>query len=135
MKLMFRIFLVLSLLLVSVIADAEIGETDVIDAVATKPDSNIVILLIAQARPWSETTLDLLNKKLSYYKEVIISGEFVKQKPEMANKKPRIIIAYQQMPNADIESILEKLKQEFSEIKIDLYWGTRNDLAKIASKP
>ena len=117
------------------VANAEVGQTDVIDSIATKPDSNVAILLLFQERPWTKESFSLLSKKLAFYKLTIDSGQLAKQKPAISNKKLRVIIVYQSVPGAEFEIELKELQTAFGSESKDLYWGTQNEMLELAKNP
>ncbi|HJV96364.1 MAG TPA: DUF6572 domain-containing protein, partial [Albitalea sp.] len=126
--------LCLSLLVASPVC-AEVGETNVIDAIATKPESRVAILLLFQARAWNEESIGLFNRKVEFYALAIGSGSLVQQKPELQGKALRIIVIYERTPPAIVETRLRELQESFSKSQVGFVWGEQRDLATLATKP
>jgi hypothetical protein len=116
-------------------AQAEVGQTDVIDAIATKPDRTDATLLLFQLRPWNEESITLFNKKVQFYAMAIGSGALSKQRPETVGKSIRIIVLYQEIPPADVEGRLRELKDVFGKSQVVFIWGEQKDLPLLAVKP
>ena len=121
--------------LVVVPANAEVGQTNVIDAIATKPDKSEAVLLLFQARPWNEESIALFNKKVEFYSLAISSESLVKQKPDLQGKTFRVIVIYQDKPPISVEERLRELKEGFAKSQVAFVWGERKDLATLSTKP
>jgi len=114
---------------------AEVGETDVIDAIATKPGGTRAIMLLHQARPWDAESLAMLQRKLSYYSKVISSGSLPTQRPELTGKSFRIIVVYVHTPSPEALEILGKDMGEMEARGVSLKWGTQRQVVELAETP
>ena len=114
---------------------AGVEQLDKIDAIATKPDSPYVVLLVASDRPWSDETTDLLSKKLAHYKYFVTSGQLTSQRPQAQGKKVRIILIYQTPPQSDHLTRLVQLKTELESSDLQFSWGVKSDLPTLAGAP
>ncbi|MFZ6751325.1 DUF6572 domain-containing protein [Undibacterium sp. Ren11W] len=133
-----KIILILAACLFSLLtlsAHAEVGQTNVIDAIATKPDQQEALLLLHQSRPWNEESIELLNKKIAFYALAISSESLVKQKPELQGKKMKIIVIYTKAPPSIVEDRLNELKSIFYKEHVVFVWGEQKDLATLTTKP
>jgi hypothetical protein len=124
-----------ALLLLITLAYAEVGETDVIDAVASKPDSTVAVLLLHQGRKWDAMSEDLLEKKLAFYRLVITSGQLTKQMPALQGKKPRVIVVYKRKPETEFEAKLAEHQAALAKDNIELLWGNQEEVTTLAGKP
>lgn len=116
-------------------AHAEVGETEVIDAVASKPGMTYAVLILHQARPWNDESLLLLKKKLAFYSESVRSGALLKQRPALEGKSFRIIVLYGEKPSATAEAELKVSKEALSKEQVSLLWGTQRELISLAESP
>lgn len=114
---------------------AEVGQTNIIDAIATKPGLDEAILLLHQARPWNEESIELFNKKVAFYALALSSGSLIKQKPELQGKPMRIIVLYSETPPLVVADRLKELKDTFSKTNVSFIWGEQKDIAVLATKP
>jgi len=131
----FSFFFTILLLLWSSHVRAEVGETDVIDVIAIKPGGSRAILLLYQARSWDEQSLSLLQRKLAYYFDAISSGALLNERPEVAGKEIRIIVAYRETPSPDALKVLEKAASDMHANNISLKWGTSKQVINLAETP
>jgi len=131
----FRLILLCTALSICVSANAEIGETDVIDAIATKPEQKNVILLLFQARPWNDESIKLFDKKIQFYALALSSNALVEQDPSLKGKPFRIVVIYNSAPSASITKHFEDLRSSFSKIKVDFVWGKKDDLLTLTDNP
>jgi hypothetical protein len=128
------ILIVLSaMLLLSIKAIAEVGDTNVIDVIGTKPNSSEAVLLLNQMRPWNVESRNLLAKKLEFYETVIRTGTLAKQRPDTSGKNFRVIVVYADAPPEDALELLSKTKTRMFENQIILRWGRQQDIAKLVS--
>lgn len=114
---------------------AEVGDTDVIDIVASKPELKRVSLVLFQARPWDDESSGLFDKKVQFYSFAISSKALVQQDPSLKDKPFRIIVIYQEAPPATIAGHLDELKASFAKNDVDFVWGGQDDLLDLAKKP
>lgn len=130
-----RLALATIVLVASFPAISEVGETNVIDAIATKPDKSRALLLLHQMRPWSSDSVELLRKKLAFYATAISSKSLVQQRPELEGKEFRVVVLYAHTPPNEAEALLSNSKTEFQAIGASLVWGPRQQLLELAEKP
>ncbi|WP_230969572.1 DUF6572 domain-containing protein [Nitrogeniibacter aestuarii] len=130
-----RTLVVALALLVAFPAISEVGETDVIDAIATKPGNHRALLLLHQQRPWSTTSVELLRKKLAFYSAAISTKSLVKQHSQLNEKELRVVVLYSESPTPDAVKLLQTAKTEFQSFGASLVWGTRQQLGELAEKP
>jgi hypothetical protein len=116
-------------------AQAEIGEADVIDAIATKPERKNVILMLYQARPWNDESIKLFDKKVQFYAFALSSNALVEQDPSLKGKSFRIVAIYNSVPPASITKHFEELRSSFAKAKVDFVWGVQDDLLMLSNKP
>lgn len=132
MKILAVIIFCLSLL-ASTMAKAEVGDTTVIDAIGTKPDSSEVVLLLHQMRPWNTESQGLLVKKLDFYQTAIRSGTLEKQRPELSGKTFRIVVIYGAAPTEDAVQLLSSTKSSMSKSQILLRWGSQEQIPEMVA--
>jgi len=132
MKILSSIILCLACF-VSTIARAEVGETTVIDAIGTKPNSSEAVLLLHQMRPWNKDVLELFVKKLDFYQTVIRSGALEKQRPDLNGKNFRIVVIYAEQPTEDAAQLLTKTQSSMLEQQIILRWGFQKQIPELVS--
>ena len=119
----------------STFASAEIGDTNVIDAIATKPDSQIATLLLFQARSWDAGVLDLLAKKVEFYRLSVTSGKLVEKRSDLADKKIRFVIVYAEQPSDAALEALQKDQRELADDHIELFWSGKQGLSSVIAHP
>ena len=123
--------LVSATLLLSANAIAEVGDTTVIDLIATKPNSSDAVLLLHQMRTWNDESRNLLEKKLEFYETVIRTGELAKQRPNTSGKNFSIMVIYASAPPEDALYLLSKIQKRMLENQIILRWGSQQDISKL----
>lgn len=129
-----RVLLCLSFFLALPVS-SEVGETNVIDAIATKPDKSEAILLLFQARPWNDESIALFNRKVEFYSLAISSGSLLEQKPGLQGKTFRIIVIHQHEPPNSVQERLRELKGAFNKSQVAFVWGKQKDLAALSTEP
>lgn len=131
----FRIVLATIALAVSYPAMSEVGETNVIDAIASKPDKSHALLLLHQMRPWDTESVELLRKKLAFYSAAISTKSLVQQRPQLNGKKLRVVVLYDEVPTTEAETLFASSKTEFQAMGASLVWGLGQQLIELAEKP
>lgn len=114
---------------------AGVEQLNKVDAIATKPDSPYVVLLVASDRPWNDETTDLLGKKLAHYRYFVTSGQLTSQRPHAQGKKVRIILIYQHSPQPEHLTRLIQLKSELESSGLQFFWGGQSELPRLAGAP
>lgn len=130
-----RLVLATVALAVAYPAFSEVGETNVIDAIASKPDKSHALLLLHQMRPWNTESVELLRKKLAFYSAVINTKSLVQQRPQLDGKKLRVVVLYDEVPTSEAETLLSSSKAEFQAMGASIVWGLNNQLIELAEKP
>lgn len=97
-------------------------DTDKIDTIATKPDSNVVKLVIADHLDWvdADEHCVLLQEKINTYIEFVESGQLkrTKQPPIPENEKIVITLAALCRPSPAGMEFLSKVKVFLAEINL-----------------
>jgi hypothetical protein len=119
--------------LVVTVANAEVGDTNVIDVIGTKPNSTEAVLLLHQMRPWNADSYGLLKKKLEFYETVILSGALARKRPDTNGKTFRIVVIYVELPPDDALQLLAQTKGRMFDNQIDLRWGLQQEIVKLVS--
>lgn len=130
-----RIVLATVALAASFPAISEVGETNVIDAIASKPDKSRALLLLHQMRPWNIESIELLRKKLAFYATAISTKSLIQQRPQLEGKELRVVVLYSDAPTTEAETFLSNSKAEFMAMGASLVWGPRHQLIELAEKP
>ena len=130
-----RIVLATAALAVSFPAISEVGETTVIDAIASKPDKSRALLLLHQMRPWNTESVELLRKKLAFYSTAISTKSLVQQRPKLDGKELRVVVLYNEVPTSEAETLLSSSKAEFQAMGASIVWGLNQQLIELAEKP
>ena len=116
-------------------AISEVGETDVIDAIASRPDKSRALLLLHQMRPWNAESIELLRKKLGFYSAVISTKSLVQQRPQLKGKELRVVVLYIETPTSEAEALLSSSSTEFQTLGASLVWGGQQQLNELAERP
>jgi homospermidine synthase len=114
-------------------ANAEVGDTNVIDVIGTKPNSSEAVLLLHQMRPWNADSYELLKKKLEFYETVIVSGALARQRPDTNGKTFRIVVIYAELPPDDALQLLTQTKGRMFDSQVVLRWGLQQELVKLVA--
>lgn len=122
-------------LALATLAHADVEKTQVIDAIASKPDKPLAILLLYQDRPWDEATLDLLKQKLAAYARSVRSESFLKARPALHGKTFRIIVLYVEKPSPGAEAALKAEKDLLARENVSMRWGTDDELVSLMESP
>jgi hypothetical protein len=130
-----RLLLLCVTMLATLHAQAEIGETDIIDGIATKAGQQDAILLLFQARPWNDESIKLFDKKVEFYSLAISSNALVDHDPGLKDKSFRIVVVYESMPPGLVVDHFRELKKSFAKAKVVFVWGEQRDLPDLATKP
>ncbi len=131
----FKLLLAAVALSLSTFASAEIGDTNVIDAIANKPDSQVAALLLFQARSWDASVLDLLAKKVEFYRLSVTSGKLVERRSDLAGKKIRFVVVCAEQPNDTALEALQKDQRELANDHIELFWSGKQGLSSVIAQP
>ena len=131
----YRALLFCLALIACIPTQAEIGETNVIDTIAAKPGQKNAVLLLFQARPWTDESINLFDKKVHFYAFAISSNALVEQRPDLKGKSFRIVVVYEARPPASVTKHLEALKDSLAKANIDFVWGEQDSLLDLANKP
>lgn len=134
MKALQKILIALTLLLALPVF-SEVGETNVIDAIATKPGSEKALLLLHQLRPWNPESVELLRKKLAFYSEAIKSKALIEQHPQLRGKQVRVVVLCDAAPSTEAQGLLAASKTDFQSLGASLVWGTQKQLIELAEQP
>lgn len=122
------------MLLLSADAIAEVGDTTVIDMIATKPNSPDAVLMLHQMRTWNDESRNFLQNKLAFYETVIRTGALARQQPRVSGKHFTIMVVYASVPPEEILELLSITKARMLENQIVLHWGTQPDIAKLMAQ-
>lgn len=128
----FRILLTAVVLAATLPAVAEVGESNIIDAIASKPDKSHALLLLHQMRPWNSETVELLRKKLAFYFTAISTKSLVRQRPQLEGKDLRVVVLYDELPTTEGEALLSNSKTQFKSVGAPLVWGLSQQLIELA---
>jgi hypothetical protein len=116
-------------------AQAGIEEPEKIDAVANKPDSPYVVLLVTSNRAWNEKTFAMLEKKLAHYVHFVKSGQLLQGRPAAQEKKVRIVLVHEVTPDEGHKLRLLELRGKAESEGIQLVWGGKSEVLALASAP
>lgn len=114
---------------------ADLRDVGTIDAIAAKPDSPYVVLLMFQSGDWGAETEALLDQKIQAYKEFVTSGQLVAGRPQAKGRKVRMILVYQQKPGSDVFPKLEAAQATLLTEGLQFVWGDRADVIRLADAP
>lgn len=99
-----------------------VTETNKIDIVATRPDSSIVRLVIADHLDWSdfESHARVLQDKINTYLEFIESGRLAQSMALQLSETPRIHIevALQHPPTEEANGFFESVRNFLSDVSV-----------------
>jgi hypothetical protein len=101
-------------------------ESNRIDIVASRPDSNVVMLMITDTLGWSdlETHARLRRDKINSYLAFLESGQLQRLKEPRIPEKPeiRISLATAQRPTPKAEEFLAEVRSFLLGLGIDFEW-------------
>lgn len=98
-------------------------DTEVVDAVGSLPNTQLVVLSISDHLEWGDQTnqhLLLLQNKINTYLRFIESGEIYTTFPAAIGKKFAIKIFFKYEPDAAAYIFLSKVESILSEAEIEL---------------
>lgn len=87
-------------------------DTEVVDAIGTMPDTNLVVLSISDHLEWGDQTgqhLLLLQNKINTYLRFVESGEVFTAFPSAQGKKIAVRIYFKHEPDDLAKNFLEKI--------------------------
>jgi hypothetical protein len=92
-----------------------ISETDKIDIVATRPDSTVVRLVIADHLPWDDLDAHgrLLQDKINTYLDFVASGQLGRMREPKVPASPEIwiVLAAQHRPTVPASEFLGRVEE------------------------
>jgi len=121
--------------LLSLPAHAGIETPDKVDAIANKPESPYVIMLMTSSLPWSDQALVMIETKLRHYIHFVKSGQLAQDRPATQGKKVRVILAYELPPTEAHVSRLSVFSGIAMSENIQFVWGGKADVLALASAP
>jgi len=105
-------------------------DTNKIDIVATRPDSNIVKLVIADHLDWAdmESHGRLLQDKINTYLAFVESGQMKQLSTPPIPETPQVVItlAVQRTLTPDAESLLARVRSFLEGLGIGFTWEIRS---------
>ena len=103
-------------------------EIDKIDIVATRPDTNIVKLVIADHLAWDdlESHCQHIQDKINTYIEFVESGQLgLVDEPKIpASPQIQIVLSLQHAPSSEGVAFLERVRTFLGELKLEFAWQT-----------
>lgn len=104
-------------------------ESNKIDIVASRPDSNVVMLMITDTLEWGNLEMHarLLKEKINFYLDFLDSGELRRLKKPRIPEKPeiRISLATREKPTPKAEEFLVEVRSFLLGVGIDFEWQVR----------
>lgn len=99
-----------------------IEQTDVIDVIAHDPKSDMVTLIMREARPWngSDEQLFQLQEKLNTYLSFALDGEMHEAYPQFVGKPVRVQLECHGMPDERTLHFLQHVRQQIAFQEVDL---------------
>jgi hypothetical protein len=104
-----------------------IEDPKVIDIVATKPDEDVVRLVITDHLDWEnpEEHLTTLQDKLNAYLDFVETGDLVTQFPDVSEKRVLIEVFFLHEPLDTAVHFLRKAESILQEFNVALTWRVR----------
>ena len=102
-----------------------VEDSAIIDFVAHSPNSDEVLLVLVEHRPWGSDggLLPDLQAKLNTYLEYVISGQLVSDYPELNSKPVQVQLRTVEEPGTrDLEFLSLAEEQHFGPAGIRLSW-------------
>src|SRR5437763_10946711 len=101
-----------------------IANPAVIDLFGVDQKTGEVLLVMNESRPWDggHEQLHELQEKFNAYASFILDGEMIESHPELADRKARIELRCQQMPNEEALALLQAIHDqlELQAIKVEV---------------
>lgn len=96
----------------------------VVDFVSVDPETEEIVLTIADHLPWDEGHAHLLalQQKLNTYLSFIESGELLSSRPEAAGRRVRIALMHRDPLTSMAARFLDSAKATVTEAGFDLTW-------------
>lgn len=103
-----------------------IAETNTIDMIASRPDTKLVKLIIADHLPWDATDYhaQLLQDKINTYITFVESGQMSRITEPKIPLEPevQIVVALQHEPNQEGRKFLDQVAEFLHDVKLKFHW-------------
>lgn len=123
-----------ALLKASLAAHAAVDDPDTIDALRADPAKPYVYMIIVQDRGWSPDTRVRIGDKISGYMRYAIGGQLVRDAPQAAGMKVRIVLVSKTAPSRDDVAVLQVFRKQIAPAGIDFVWGGEADLLRLVDE-
>jgi hypothetical protein len=106
------------------VAPAGVEQAGVIDLFALDPNTNELLLVMHEPRPWDGSELQLfqLQEKFNAYVSFLLDGELAEAHPELVGKKARIELRCAEMPEGRALDLLSAIHDQLAlqEIQVEV---------------